>query len=254
MNKKIRIGVFPDGVVGSKVISFLLENYFNDIQWVVCNNQETIILEILKRSNFESNNIFLNSQLNEISTIETIINSKVDYILLSWWPHIIKEPFLSLPRIGVLNFHPSLLPFNRGKHYNFWTIVEDTPFGVSIHFANKTIDGGDIIFQKKIEKEWQDTGETIYYKAQNAMVELFIDSYSKIREKKYTRIQQDLSIGTLHYAKELEPASKIILDKEYKARELINVMRARTFLPHPGSWFEEDGVRYEIHINITKVK
>ena len=30
-----RLGIFADNVVGNKALVFLLENYFNDVQWVV---------------------------------------------------------------------------------------------------------------------------------------------------------------------------------------------------------------------------
>ena len=44
----------------------------------------------------------------------------------------------------------SYLPFNRGAHSNFWSFIENTPAGVSIHKIDKGIDTGNIIFRKKI--------------------------------------------------------------------------------------------------------
>jgi methionyl-tRNA formyltransferase len=253
MEIKNHIGIFADGLVGNKVLIFLLENYFSDVLWVVCNNEQSQAWSTLNDYNFDSKKVFLNSQLKEASVLEKLISSNVDFILLAWWPFIIKEPILSLPNIGVLNFHPSMLPFNRGKNYNFWTIVENTPYGVSIHFVNETIDGGDIIFQKQIGKDWSDTGETLYFKAQDAIVELFTEKYPDIRKGNYVRNKQDPELATFHYEKELDQASEIILSKKYEARDLINLIRARTFLPHPAAWFEEDGAKYEVRINITKI-
>ena len=252
MGIKNHIGVFADGDVGNKTLVFLLENYFNDVQWVICNNEQSLAWLTLRNFNFDMDHVFLNSQLKDESVLIKLLKSKVDYILLAWWPHIIKDPILSMPNIGVLNFHPSLLPYNRGKHYNFWTIVENTPFGVSIHFVNETIDGGDVIFQKQINKDWLDTGQTLYFKAQEAMIELFTEKYSDIRKVDYVRNKQNPDLSTFHRAKELDQASKILLDKKYEAREIINIIRARTFIPHPGAWFEEDGNKYEIRISITK--
>lgn len=252
MKIKNLIGIFADGNVGNKTLEFLLENYFDDIQWVICNNEKSLVYSTLKEFNFKNSHVFKNNQLKEESVLTKLINSRVDYIILAWWPHIIKEPILSLPKIGVLNFHPSMLPYNKGKHYNFWSIIENTPFGVSIHFVNEFIDGGDIIFQKSIHKDWLDNGETLYFKAQEAMIELFIEKYSDIRIGNYSRNKQDHNLGSFHWAKELDPASEIILDKKYEARELINIIRARTFMPHPAAWFEENGEKYEIRISITK--
>jgi len=50
-----------------------------------------------------------------------------------------------------INLHPSLLPWNRGAHSNFWSFLEDTPKGVTIHIIDEGIDTGDILLQKKIK-------------------------------------------------------------------------------------------------------
>ncbi len=41
------------------------------------------------------------------------------------------------------------LPFNRGAHPNFWSFMEKTPSGVTMHEINSGIDKGKIIVQKK---------------------------------------------------------------------------------------------------------
>ena len=42
----------------------------------------------------------------------------------------------------------SYLPWNRGADPNFWSILEDTPKGVTIHIMDESIDTGDILYQK----------------------------------------------------------------------------------------------------------
>jgi methionyl-tRNA formyltransferase len=172
---------------------------------------------------------------------------------LAWWAYILKEPIIKLPKVGVLNFHPSFLPYNRGKNYNFWTIVEDCPFGVTIHFVDIGIDTGDIIFQEQIYKTWEDNGKTLYVKAQQAIINLFIKNYNNIITGNYQRQQQNLTEGSFHTAKELDMASIIDLNKTYTAKELINLIRARTFEPHPSCWFDDNGEKFEIRVQISKV-
>lgn len=57
--------------------------------------------------------------------------------ILAWWPRILKARILSIPSMGWLNFHPSLLPNNRGKNPNFWCLADTTPCGVSLHFIDE---------------------------------------------------------------------------------------------------------------------
>ena len=251
--KTNKIVIFADAQVGLSVIQFMLTNHPSDLIAVVVNGQNQkfaqTILELaghipvfsFKKGNENDLKLFLESR-------------HMDYIILAWWPYILKEPIINLPEIGVINFHPSLLPYNRGKHYNFWNLVEDCPFGVTLHFVNRGIDSGDIIFQKEISKDWEDNGATLYHKAQQAMIELFKESYLALINTDYKRTKQDLSQGSFHYAKELEPASEIVLDQKYTAREIINLLRARTFEPYPGCYFYDEGNKYEVRIKISKIK
>ncbi len=220
---------------------------------IVCTNRESIVYsEVVKYGSTLEKITILNDDLLDETKKTWLIKLRLDYIILAWWPYIINAPILSVPKFGIINFHPSLLPFNKGKNYNFWTIIENTPFGVSLHFIDDSIDGGDIIFQSPIFQSWLDTGQTLYLKAQEEMIKLFVNSYEKIRMGHYKRIPQVKNEGSFHFGSELNLASRIELGKKYEAKELLNILRAKTFPPHPGAWFEDNGERYEINISIKK--
>ena len=175
-----------------------------------------------------------------------------DLGILAWWPMLIRRPLIGLPRHGFINFHPSLLPYNRGKHYNFWALVEQAPFGVTLHFVDESVDGGDIVAQAPIGYDWTDTGGTLYRKAQESIASLFQDTYPRLRSLQIPRRPQPAG-GSLHLARELDPASRVDLDRSYTARELLNLLRARTFPGHPACYFyADDGVKYEVRVQITK--
>lgn len=176
-----------------------------------------------------------------------------DLGILCWWPFILRAESLNKARLGYLNFHPSLLPFGRGKHPNFWAFIDETPFGVSIHWVDYSIDGGDIAFQREIKTAWTDTGETLYHKALSEIIALFTENLDNIIEGKIPRIKQEAENEKVHYSKELEPASKIDFQKLYTGKEMINLLRARTFHGYPGCWFEVDGKKFEVRINIEEV-
>jgi len=197
--------------------------------------------------------VFHSDTLYEPATLEALRALEVDLIVLAWWPYIIRQELITLPRLGCLNFHPSYLPYNRGKHYNFWAIVEECPFGVTLHWVNERIDAGEIAFQSRIETTWEDTGRTLYEKAQREMVKLFVEKFPEIKAGRIPRIPQEPGRGSFHLARELDAASRIELDEAYTARRLLNVLRARTFPPHPAAWFVEGGERYEVRIEIRKV-
>ncbi|MDD1708097.1 MAG: hypothetical protein LUQ33_02845, partial [Methanoregulaceae archaeon] len=185
------IGLFADQRVGEQTLEFLATHHPEDLRFLVATGRDSPVYQAATKRGFPKDRIFVEDDLYHPATIDRLRRYGVSYFILAWWPSILKEPLLSLPKIGVVNFHPSLLPSNRGKHYNFWTIVEDTPFGVTLHFAEESVDGGDIIFQKPIAKSWEDTGKTLYEKAQKAIVELFRETYPDIVRGNYMRRKQD---------------------------------------------------------------
>lgn len=242
----MRLVLLADGVVGIEIARYLMMNYQEDLVLIVT----TEINDIHREA--ELNGIPVCLFDNEKNVSDRLKNG-CDLGLLAWWPKILKQPLLELPRLGFVNTHPSLLPYNRGKHYNFWALVEQAPFGVTIHQVDSGIDTGDIVAQAAIAYDWSDTGESLYRKAQAAMVDLFVNTYSILRSEQWVPKTQAAGKGSFHSASELEPASQIDLNSCYKARDLLNLLRARTFNGYPGCWFEEAGERYEISINIKKV-
>ena len=52
--------------------------------------------------------------------------------------------------MGILGYHPSLLPFNRGRHPIIWALalgLKET--GSTFFFMDENADTGDIVSQKK---------------------------------------------------------------------------------------------------------
>lgn len=178
--------------------------------------------------------------------------AEIDIGILAWWPRIVREPLLSAPKRGLLNFHPSLLPFNRGKHTTFWNLVEDVPFGVTIHWVDDKIDNGPIAFQRPIAKGWEDDSETLYRRAQSEIVALFFDHLDDIVAGNVPALKpEETSHSRVHYAAEIDAASQIVLERSYTGRELLNVIRGKQFSAHPPAYFIDEGVRYDVRIDIV---
>ncbi len=247
----MKLILMADGDVGQFVYRYLKNNFPKDIAIVVTLKDSPISAESLSDGFvsmiFESEK----SLLHDFKRHEPL--NGFDFGVSAWWPKILTKSIIEFPKKGFINLHPSLLPYNRGKHYNFWALVEQSPFGGSLNFIDDGIDTGDILAQRKIAYDWTDIGGSLYKKAQQAIQDLFCDTYPKIRRGKIRRISQDLSKGSFHLAKELDSASRIYLDKTYKARDILNLIRARTFPGHPACYFFEKKQKYEVRIEIKKV-
>ncbi len=250
----MKIGLLAGGWAGHQIAKFFGDHQEPLSFLVVDVNDPNRLNDLMIRdSQIPSDRVYLSDQLQNSTTLARLASLHVDLTILAWWPYILKEPVIRLARQGCLNFHPSYLPYNRGKHYNFWNLVEDVPFGVTIHFVDTGIDTGDIAFQSLISKTWEDTGKSLYDKAQVEMVRLFVDSFPLIKSGQIPRVPQNLAIGSFHRGSELDVASQVFLDHKYTARELLNLLRARTFPPYPGAWFIDQDVKYQIRIEINRV-
>lgn len=239
----MRTVLFSDSHVGHDIAQYLLGTFPHDIAAVVV-HADNEIAELAK-----AHGVPIQIFRDEESLIKQL-PPDLDLGILAWWPRILKNELLGLTRLGFINTHPSLLPWNKGKHYNFWAIVEGAPFGVSLHMIDDGIDTGPIIAQREIPFDWTDTGQTLFNKAQAQMVELFRDTWPAIRLGNFSGRSQNPAHGSFHKAAELENASHIELDKPYLGRELLNLLRARTFPPHPACWFEDGGREFEIRVEI----
>ncbi len=244
----MRLLLLADGHVGLQIARWLFENFPNDIAMIVTMGDNDLLA--LAHDARIPSLIFRSSE--QVSDVVVKEGLSVDLGLLAWWPKIIRKPLLSLPPHGFINTHPSLLPYGRGKHYNFWSIVDRVPFGVSLHMVDEGVDSGDIVSQEVISYDWEDTGGSLYHKALDGMLKLFQATYPKIRDLEFSRQPQDLAAGTFHRGSELDSASSIVLDQTYLARDLLNLLRARTFPGYPACTFSDGEELYEVRVEIKR--
>jgi methionyl-tRNA formyltransferase len=170
------------------------------------------------------------------------VSALFDYLLTA-------EVIGALPA-GCVNLHPSYLPYNRGQYPNVWSIVERTPAGASLHYLDEGVDTGDLIARRRVEVEPVDTGETLYRKLEVTCLELFREYWPRIRGGRAPRSPQE-SGGSYHRTWDVERIDAIDLDREYRARDLIDVLRARTFPPYPGAYFEDGGRRVYLRLQLS---
>jgi len=127
-----------------------------------------------------------------------------DLIVSYGYKHIIKEDILEPYRNKIINLHISLLPWNRGYHPNFWSFVDGTPKGVTIHLIDEGIDTGDILVQREVIFDVQeDTLATTYMRLRKEIESLFIDNWEPLKERKILPAAQSNLVGSGHYKKDL---------------------------------------------------
>ena len=72
--------------------------------------------------------------------------AKVDLVISYLYWKKIKEPLISSPRLGCINFHPAILPDWKGMAgYNIAILNKLKEWGATAHYVDHDIDTGEII-------------------------------------------------------------------------------------------------------------
>ena len=93
---------------------------------------------------------------------------------------ILRRDVLDLLPDRVINLHISLLPYNRGADPTLWSVLEDTPAGVTIHYIDEGVDTGDVIAQRAVELSDDDTLATALREGCRPVVALFVEQWPAI--------------------------------------------------------------------------
>ncbi len=142
----------------------------------------------------QKNNIPCNyvQNVNDKSNVEWIRNLSAEVIFCFGWSNLINKDILNLCPLGVIGFHPALLPNNRGRHPLIWAkVLGLNKSGTSFFFMDEGADTGDLLDQKEFQISFEDTASTIYQKMiDNALkqVESFLP---KLQNKCYQRVKQN---------------------------------------------------------------
>ncbi len=101
----------------------------------------------------KNNNIsyFEKNKEDKAGYIQWLKSLNPDVLILHQAP-ILPRDIFSIPRLGTLNIHPSLLPKYRGSNPYFWMYVNmDMTAGITLHYIDDNIDTGDIVIQRQYE-------------------------------------------------------------------------------------------------------
>jgi methionyl-tRNA formyltransferase len=155
-----------------------------------------------------------------------------------FWKRI-REPLLSLGRIGCLNFHPAPLPDLRGLGGYNVAILEALPeWGVSCHFVDESFDTGDLVEVVRFPiDQHAETAFSLDLRSQERLLELF------------QRVMARALAGE-ELPREPQGDGRYVDRAEFESLRLVRPgddlerkLRAFWYPPHPGAVLEVDGRR-----------
>lgn len=142
-----------------------------NIKLVVSNKEGAYALERAKKAGIDTKVLLkkdYTSQLDfEKALYETMRENDIDLIVLAGFMSILTKWFTSKFDKRIINVHPSLIPSFCGKGYYGLHVHEAAlaygvkVSGATVHFVNEVPDGGEIILQKAVKVQKNDTPEIL---------------------------------------------------------------------------------------------
>jgi methionyl-tRNA formyltransferase len=170
---------------------------------------------------------------------EEFLALNADLAILAFVTQIVPQQVFSVPRLGSICFHPSLLPKYRGASAINWALIRgESVTGLTLFWVDQGIDTGPILLQKEVKVDPDETTGSLYF---NKIFPLGIEAISEAVELIKTgnppRIVQDESKATYDPPCRDEHAK---IDWSKPAQEVYNLIRGCD--PQPGahtSWQEK---------------
>ena len=123
---------------------------------------------------------------------------KPDLNVMAFVTSILPDSILNYPKMGTIQYHPSLLPKHRGGSAINWAIINgETKTGISVFWPDRGVDTGPILLQKEVEISPDDTVGSLYFEKLFPLgIEALVEGIELIKKGIAPRIPQDESQAT----------------------------------------------------------
>lgn len=171
--------------------------------------------------------------VNSPEWIKKIRNISPDIIFSFYYRNLLSGNILDIPSSGAYNLHGSLLPAYRGRCPVNWVLVNgESSTGVTLHHMVEKADAGDIVGQREVSIEFEDTAFALYGKLCECAKKLLSEFLPLIKNSTAPRIAQDLSSGNYYGGRRPEDGR---IDWHWPVLRIYNLIRAVTD-PYPGAF------------------
>jgi len=168
-------------------------------------------------------NLEIINQLKELGT---------DLFVVVAYGSIIPQAILDIPKSGVINVHPSLLPKYRGASPIQSALLNgEKKTGITIMLVDSKMDHGPILVQKIIELTGEETNDILHEQIANSTGNLLTETIKDYLSGKIKPQEQDHDQAT--FCKTIDK-SEAKIDWSNTAQEIKQKIYA--FYPWPGTW------------------
>lgn len=141
--------------------------------------------------------VFQPVKIKEAEHVAYLKSIEADIYVVAAFGQILSQEILDIPRFGCVNIHASLLPKYRGAAPIQQAILDgEKETGVTIMQMAAGMDTGDILIQKTIPIEEDETGGGLFDKLSVLGAELIVEALPMIERGELTPVPQDEALAT----------------------------------------------------------
>ena len=176
--------------------------------------------------------VFATRDLKKDDLFQSLAALQPDINVMAFVTDILAQRVLDAPKLGTIQYHPSLLPRHRGASAMNWAITQgESKTGLTIFWPDEGVDTGPMLLQKEAEIGPDDTLGSLYFGKLFPMgVDAVEEAVDLVKQGKAPRLSQDNSQAT---SEPIFKAEHAAIDWHKPAQEVYNLIRGSN--PQPGA-------------------
>lgn len=148
-------------------------------------------LMVKTANNYGYDVITFDSNLDEPDFLEKIKALNVDLAVVCSFNKKFPKEFLHIPKDGIINLHPSMLPDYRGGNpYSHVIINAEKESAITLHFMDENFDTGDIISQFRFDLDLNETMGTLFYRTNDMCASMLYEALDYYENHSFPRRSQ----------------------------------------------------------------
>jgi len=184
--------------------------------------------------------VFTPNSLKSKSLYEQLERLNADIFIVAAFKILPKKLF-TLPRLGSINIHGSLLPAYRGAAPINWAIINgEKETGLTSFILKEKVDTGDMILQEKTAIGDDENFDSLYARLAEMVGPFTLKSLALLEDENFQPLMQD--------NKEATPAPKItsenaMIDFGFPARNIRNFVRGLATIPGAYTFYKDKRIK-----------